>query len=87
MAGRRAVAAFGAVTRVPVLGPCVAQTVAVDVAEVPLTGRGDGLVAPGALVEADLNRGGWSLSLSAVRLVVLAAIGLPLTAPLALLPT
>ena len=39
VARRRAVPALGAVTRVPVLGPRVAQTVAVDVTEIPVLAR------------------------------------------------
>jgi hypothetical protein len=57
VAGRRAVSTLAAVTRVPVLGPRVAETVAVDVAEVPCLVFQDRLVAPGAVVEAGLNRG------------------------------
>ena len=39
VARRRPVPAFGAVTRVSVLGPRVAETVAVDVAEIPCLAR------------------------------------------------
>ena len=80
MAGRGAVAAFRAVAGVPVLGPCVAETVAVHVAEIPGLVWQDRLVAAGAVVETGLDRGSQSLSLSAVRLAVLATIGLALRA-------
>ena len=40
---------LAAVTRVPVLRPRIPQTVAVDVAEVPLLARLDALVAAGAV--------------------------------------
>jgi hypothetical protein len=58
MAGRGAVAAFGAVAQVSVLWPRVAKTVTVDMAEIPFLVVEDRLVAPGAVVEASLNRGG-----------------------------
>jgi hypothetical protein len=58
VAGSGAVAAFGAVMRVPVFRPRVAKSVAVDVAEIPCLSGEDGLVAPGAVVEAGLDR--WS---------------------------
>jgi len=53
---RRAVPAFRAVTRVPVLGPRVAKAVAVDVAEIPSLAGENALVAAGAIVEARLDR-------------------------------
>jgi hypothetical protein len=49
VAGRRPVSTLGAITRVSVLGPRVAQTVAVDVAQVPLLAGLDALMATGAV--------------------------------------
>ena len=57
VARRRSVSTLAAVTRMPVLRPCIAQTVAVDVAQVPGLPRKDGLVTPGAVVETGLDRG------------------------------
>jgi hypothetical protein len=57
VASRRAVPAFAAVTRVPVLGSRVAETIAVHVTESPRLTRQDRLVAPGAVVEAGLDCG------------------------------
>ena len=52
----RSVSTLAAVTRMPVLGACVAKTVAVHVAEIPRLAREYGLVAACALVEAGLDR-------------------------------
>ena len=49
MARGRAVSALAAVTRVAVLGTCVAQSVAVDVAKVPLLPNLDAFMAAGAV--------------------------------------
>ena len=69
------VATFGAVARVPVLGTRVAQSVAVDVAEIPCLAREYGLVAPGAVAKAHRLRELVPLAWR-VRLVGVAAIGL-----------
>jgi hypothetical protein len=57
VARRRPVSALGAVTRMPVLGACVAQTVAVDVAQVPLLAGLDALMATGAVDLAGCDEG------------------------------
>jgi hypothetical protein len=49
VASCRLVAALAAVTRVSVLGPGVAQTVAVDVAQVPFLAGLDALMATGTV--------------------------------------
>jgi hypothetical protein len=56
VAGGRAVAAFPAVARVPVLGSGVAEGIAVDVPEIPCLVGQDRLAAAGALVEAGRDR-------------------------------
>jgi len=48
VARRRPLSTLAAVARVPVLGPRVAQTVAVDVTKIPLLADLCGLVAPSA---------------------------------------
>ena len=57
MAGRRPVSTLAAVTRVSVLRARVAQTVTVDVAQVPLLARLDALMAAGALDLAGCDEG------------------------------
>ncbi len=57
MAGRRSVSALGAVTRESVLWACVAETVAVHVAEVPGLAGEYGLETAGAVGEAGFDRG------------------------------
>ena len=86
MTGRRPVPTLGAVTRMPMLRPRVAKTVAVHMPEIPCLARQDRLVARSALLEAGCDCGGWRLSLSAVRLGVSGAIGLSLPASLSCFP-
>ena len=81
VASGRPVPAFAAVTRVAVLRPCVAQTVAVDVAQVPLLAGLDALMAAGAVDLAGRDEGREGPTPSAMGRAVFAAIGLPLPAP------
>jgi len=67
----RPVSALAAVTRVAVLGPRVAQTVAVDVAQVPLLAGLDALMAAGAVHFAGCDETFQSPTLSAMRCPVL----------------
>lgn len=53
----RSVSTLAAVARMPVLGTCVAQAVAVDVAQVPLLARLDALMAASAVDLAGCNEG------------------------------
>ena len=58
MTSRRPVAALGAVTRMPVLRSRVAETVAVDMAEIPWLARQYPLMTAGAVMEAQRDMGG-----------------------------